>query len=499
METLTLEQFGAKIKQKYPTYVNYSDAEIGQKMIEKYPEYKTRIQASPTTASAPQQAEFPSITDSATGSFPVIKQLTEAGVGIGTAVGKAGLNLGKSFVKLSQGIADLGTKVIGAPKQDYSAISQGIDTISNNLFQKPFEKELGTIPGKIGNVVGAAAPYVETGGGVSKLGNIASNSVAGAGAVARVAAGAGAEAAANFGLGYGLSGGDKKQALIQAATAGFLKTLTGTVGELANKTKTPESLVTHIFRTTKKEELAAFNSPKDSIAKQALDRGIAGDTPKIARTLTTGMADSEAKIAEEFAKAGNPKVVLDNPETIISYIQDKANLLRKSGAIKEAAGLEASLPAINPATGEISANNALALRRFLDGLRIEKGFMAPTEELSAQQAGLKEMADEIRHKINAIGGTGEAMKDYSFFIKAMDKLAAHASRTKNADALGIINTFLLGESVANNNPVLAGVAIGRRILQTTSGATKLAQFLKNLPQSSPAGATTRSLAGALVK
>lgn len=121
--------------------------------------------------------------------------------------------------------------------------------------------------------------------------------------------------------------------------------------------------------------------------------------------------------------------------------------------------------------------------------------MAPTEELTAQQAGLKEMADEIRHKINVIGGTGSIMKDYSFYIKAMDKLASHASRTKNADALGMINTFLLGESVANANPVLAGVAIGRRLIKTTAGATKLAQFLKNLPKSSATGSTVRSAIG----
>lgn len=40
---LTIEQFGATVKQKYPQYANFSDAEIGQKTLEKYPEYSDRI------------------------------------------------------------------------------------------------------------------------------------------------------------------------------------------------------------------------------------------------------------------------------------------------------------------------------------------------------------------------------------------------------------------------------------------------------------------------
>lgn len=458
--------------------------------------YKTKYQSSTPTETAPIAPVVPmqqtlTGSDNPVGSFPVIKQATQIGTGIGTAIGKAGLNIGKALVKLSSPVANL--MGLGQENKD---LSNQIDTLSNNIFQQPFQQELNTVGGQIGNAIGTIAPYVATGGTTSALANKATSAVSKYGAVARVGAGAGTEALANYGVGYALSGGDKKQALIQAATAGFLKAGTGTIGELANKGKVPENLMTHIFRTTKKEELGAFGgNAGDSIAKQALDRGIKGNTNKIAETLTTGMADSEKAIADEFAKVGNPNIVLDNPKTVINYIADKANLLEKSGAVKEAQGLKASLGAINPETGEITANNALALRRFLDGLRIEKGFMAPTEELTAQQAGLKEMADEIRHKINVIGGTGSIMKDYSFYIKAMDKLASHASRTKNADALGMINTFLLGESVANANPVLAGVAIGRRLIKTTAGATKLAQFLKNLPKSSATGSTVRSSIG----
>lgn len=65
-----------------------------------------------------------------------------------------------------------------------------------------------------------------------------------------------------------------------------------------------------------------------------------------------------------------------------------------------------------------------------------------------------------------------------------------------ADAIGLINTFLLGESLAN--PTLAGVALGRKIIQTTAGATKGAQVVKNLPKSGAVGSAIRSGVGSLI-
>lgn len=40
---LTIEQFGQKVKSKYPQYKDVDDAELGRKVIEKYPEYKSQV------------------------------------------------------------------------------------------------------------------------------------------------------------------------------------------------------------------------------------------------------------------------------------------------------------------------------------------------------------------------------------------------------------------------------------------------------------------------
>lgn len=42
---MKIEEFGQKIKAKYPEYQSFSDAEIGQKMLAKYPQYSSQIDA----------------------------------------------------------------------------------------------------------------------------------------------------------------------------------------------------------------------------------------------------------------------------------------------------------------------------------------------------------------------------------------------------------------------------------------------------------------------
>lgn len=42
-DQMTLQQFGAQVKSKYPAYASKSDEEVGQAMLKKYPQYQSRI------------------------------------------------------------------------------------------------------------------------------------------------------------------------------------------------------------------------------------------------------------------------------------------------------------------------------------------------------------------------------------------------------------------------------------------------------------------------
>ena len=50
--TMTIQQFGAQVKTKYPAYSQYSDEDIGNRMLQKYPVYKDRVTGAPAATGA---------------------------------------------------------------------------------------------------------------------------------------------------------------------------------------------------------------------------------------------------------------------------------------------------------------------------------------------------------------------------------------------------------------------------------------------------------------
>lgn len=110
----TIEEFGAKIKQKYPSYASYSDKEIGEKMLLKFPTYQSQIK---------KQPPMPILTD-------------ESG-GFGTAIKDVTVGAGKAFLRGSRDLAGLlqtgGKAALGAVGADTS--NMGIKSIDNNTVE----------------------------------------------------------------------------------------------------------------------------------------------------------------------------------------------------------------------------------------------------------------------------------------------------------------------------------------------------------------------------
>jgi hypothetical protein len=63
-EQLTIQQFGALVKKKYPAYANRSDEEVGRAMLAKYPQYADMVVSGPTSAPTPtSEASFQTETE----------------------------------------------------------------------------------------------------------------------------------------------------------------------------------------------------------------------------------------------------------------------------------------------------------------------------------------------------------------------------------------------------------------------------------------------------
>jgi hypothetical protein len=105
----------------------------------------------------------PPSTVNALNETPVLGQLSNFGIGIGSAIGKAGLGLGETALKTASGLG----KLVGADTSYADKYTQALGKIKENVYQKPFEKSLETTSGKAGEIVGNVIPYIETAGVVN--------------------------------------------------------------------------------------------------------------------------------------------------------------------------------------------------------------------------------------------------------------------------------------------------------------------------------------------
>ena len=317
------------------------------------------------------------------------------------------------------------------------------------------------------------------------------------------------------------SGGDIKKTLETAATAGVIRGGFATIGEGARAIRLPEKLYSTIFKTTASDMMdelrteSLINIQKtnparyadlikrgivsdsggtpilnETVAKQALDKGLKGSIRDMARTVVDGTLDSEAKVQD--ALAGYKGTVDMSEKQFFNVLKGIAKRYQDVGfneISNEADRLSAVIKATN---GKVDGNTALAIRRLLDRARIASSFDVPSSKLSLGQANLKTLADTARARVNAIPGIGEVMAKYSFYIEALDTLAKEAARRGNNQALSLIDSLFLSSAFGGGN-MIPGVTAGmlRKILTSGQGTTILARLL-NTSTAAPAtiGATS---------
>ncbi len=407
--------------------------------------------------------------------------------------------------------------------------------------------------------------------------------------------------------------GDLKQAGETAAAVAGFRGGTAVIGEGARALHLPERLYSTLFKNSSKDMLAELKSgffdtlqqtdpPKfqsfvdkglikvgtdgkaivnDTLAEQALDRGLRGSIRNMANTVIEGTLSSEAKvqsivenykgtvslpekqfvgvlksIAEDYHDVGFGEIskeasrLANELETGVASppITDSSRLLPQ-GAIQLPAGGTSGIqvseaaripiqepggkfaraftsevrnikgqpqssfreipspasaaPQIAKATplnqGIVSAQTALDIRRLLDKVRIATSFDKPASKLSLGQSNLKTLADAVRARVNAIPGMGETMKDYSFYIDALESLAKEAARRGNNQAISLIDSLFLSGAFGGNNPI-PGLTAGmfRKLILSGPGMTAFAQLLNKGVASPLTSGVTAATASQLI-
>lgn len=302
--------------------------------------------------------------------------------------------------------------------------------------------------------------------------------------------------------------GDIKQAEKTALGAGIIRGGFATIGEGIRAMRLPERLYSTIFKNTSDDMLQelrteAFARIKQTdpakfenfvkrglvhvddagnvainptVAKQALDAGLKGNIRNMTRTVIEGTLDSETKVQDILANYTG-KVNLKEPqfERILRSIAEEYQDVGFNEISDEALTLANE---IKNSGGGVSGQVALNIRRLLDKARIASSFEKPVSKLSLTQANLKTLADAVRGRLNAIPGLGETMKNYSFYIEALETLSKEAARRGNTQALGLIDSLFLSGAFGATSPLPGFTAgLGRKLLMSGPGITRTAQFL----------------------
>ena len=280
------------------------------------------------------KTETPSLTDSPTGKLPVIKQLTQAGIGIGTTVGKAGLGLGQTFLKGANVVGN----IMGAEKDQYNPIIDQIEKIKTNVFDEPFKKELSSGFGKAGELVGDVALFAEGNAPIAKTQQYLSGATKGLNVANKFinyglkkTAQVLPEAIGMGGIQYATSGGDAKEAGTVGVVSGVLSGLTHVGADVFRKLvpQTVKESVAKIFIPRGKMKLGGTeNITDDAVGALQTIKNLAPDIKVIDKD-----GIEKAFIPEKATLLEMPQVLLQAKDKIYKAYSDLATKAGDAGAV----------------------------------------------------------------------------------------------------------------------------------------------------------------------
>jgi hypothetical protein len=325
--------------------------------------------------------------------------------------------------------------------------------------------------------------------------------------------------------------GDIKEGAKAGAVFGGIKLGTGIVGQALKSAGVPEWLYSKLFKNTYEDMYQELNTQSlqtlqqtnpewfkqmteagiiklgkngavvvdNTIAKQALDRGLQGNIRNMAVVVKKGLIDSEASVQDIAKQHADNLIQLTHPQTYANVLNGLSKEFEDVGFGADSA--KAAQYAQKAVKGVLTPEEAVGLRRLLDGLRIKKSYtQIPGSPLSLGQHNLKILSDTLRGQVNDLPGMAKVMEEYSFNIEALQALAKEAARRGNNQALSLIDSIILSGGLAGGEPVASmAIGVGRKLLNSPSGLTKTGQLIEKGGTLTRTGAALKGAASRLLK
>jgi len=320
--------------------------------------------------------------------------------------------------------------------------------------------------------------------------------------------------------------GEIKEGVKAGVTGGILRGGLAVIGEGAKAMRIPERLYSTVFKNTYDDVVSDFRTGaiaelkvsnptrynelvekgiikvkngepilNETLAKEALDRGLRGSIPNMAKQVVNKTIDLEDE-ARTIAKNYQKPIPFGEKQftTVLNRIKaDFADV----GLGETANEANYFISKLKSGKGSLSAEDTLKFKRFLDSMRIKSSFQAvQPSQMSQTQQNFKSLADLARTRLKtSIPEMAKTMDDYRFHIEALDALAKEAKRRGNNQVISLIDSVFLGGGLASGEPVATGALLAtRNFLKSARGATALGQMLQN-PTTRPLGVALRALIG----
>lgn len=411
------------------------------------------------------------------------------GVGAIKGIGSTLLNMGKTGVRALEGITGIKNSTDDRVTQNFENAVKPTDTAQKIGFYGEQVAEF-FLPASKASNLSRGIDILADG---AKFGGLAK-------AVGKGAVQAGAAATVRLG-----QTGDYKEAAKVGAGAGIITGVASGAGQALRAARIPEWFYSKVFHNTTDDVLQELktvgtaamqkSNPElykklvsdgvirtqqgkvilnETLAKEALDRGLKGSIKNMANQVVKNTYELEAT-AQAIVKSYPTPIKIEPQYTRL--LQRVSAEYRDVGFGEIKKETDDLLRVIQ--SGSTDAGNALKLRRFLDGMRLR---FNPNAKLSTSQQNFKVLADNLRTRLGKeVPGLKSIMNEYRFSIDALEALAKEAKRRGNREAISFLDTVLFGSGIAAGNPVVgAGLGVTRRLVSSPRGTTAIGQGINKL-------------------
>lgn len=214
----------------------------------------------------------------------------------------------------------------------------------------------------------------------------------------------------------------------------------------------PRKLYNQIFKAAEKDlknqwTREAMGQPYNkTLAEEYLSRGIMGTNKGMFTYSAKKLYESEQKIKDRLILS-NPNIKISSKKYIplLEAIEKEYAGTSFTGTAAQARKFKRILERNK---NQIDTKNALAMRRFLDGMRTSSSFKLDPR-LSKKQEDYKIATDQLRRRIaNKNPKIAKLLEDESVFIRGMEAIIDDAVKRRNSKLLNFTDIIVGGGGMA---------------------------------------------------